>query len=153
MNNINTSSSLPKLQSILEEDISTLNNMLVNKPKDTPLYKLVDSLINAKRHILQLIPESFMDMGVAPTPPQRNQPATYQSGGSHKNYVKDAEQLPKIFLSIEQDQAKFIQDAMSAPGLPSGVSSKLSAIFEVYEKITKQLENATQRHQINEIVL
>jgi len=151
MNNINTASALPKLLTILEEDVSTLAKMVENKSTDTPLYKMIHSLISAKKHILNIIPENKIEVGESATPPQKNQPRTYYK--NHKGYIKDVEHLPKIFLEIESEQSKFVRKMISQPGIPDNLNKKLYHIAEVYEKITTQLDNAVQRHQINEIVV
>lgn len=151
MNNINTATAIPKIQAILEEDINTLRTMLRNKPTETDIYKLVDSLIDAKKYIIDKLPKAHLDMGASPNPPQANQPSTH--GKVHNTQIKDSNKLPKIFLGIEIEQADFVKKALLQPGVPSGIKKLLSDVLDIYHRIIDQLERANKTHQLNPLVI
>lgn len=151
MNHTNTSSAIYKLESILIEDINTLQQMLSNKPASVDIVNLIESLIDAKKHIISLIPKENITMKMSPNTPQGNQPTTHSK--THKSVIKDNMLLPKIFLEIENDQSKFVQDAMILKGIPDGIKQVFEKIMKVYNSIINQLERSSKTHQVNAIII
>lgn len=151
MNNTNTSTVISKLHAILEEDLITLNTMISNKSPETDIYKLISSLMDAKKKIVSLLPSVNMDMGVSPHPPQSNQPSTHEK--VHKTQIKDDNMITKIFLEIEKDQAEFVKNAIRQDGVATGIQNILISVLEIYHKIIDQLKRSSTTHQVNEIVI
>jgi len=153
MNNPNISSItvLPKLQRILLNDIEVLSQMLSGRQAESDLYELIESLKNAKKSIIEMIPAKDDSMSSIPTPPQKAPLTSYSSKSTTE--IKDRVKLPSIFFAIEKDQMAFVQRASDSPGIPAGIKSILNKILNKYTAVTDQLQRIKSTQNINPIVV
>lgn len=140
-----------KLRNVLLEDISFLSNMT---GKNSKLDDLIDSLVSAKKEILDLIPENDDGIGGAVTPPQKNILRSYDEQKVKQINEKDLNlRFVSMIEKVERDQMEFVRDALSDEGLPHEVQSILARALDIYINITDQLSRSKMTSQVETIVL
>lgn len=150
-NKTNTAAIIPILKGILKEDITVIDQMLVNKSKESKIYKLLRSLRSAKEKILGMLPGGDLHgMNEISSTPRELEIVGYQRAyqGSD-NDVK----ITEILRKTEYEQMKLIRDTAASGGLPDTIKPTLNKITETYMKIVDQLKRSSSTKQLNEIVV
>ena len=146
--NISSAVVFPKLRNILNQDINALNSFKNSRGERSDEYEMLDSLIDAKRKILDILPGDEDGTAQVATPPQRLHMVGYEekTSGEISNIVA-------MLYEIEKDQMAFVQDNVADEGMPRELESKLKGILDIYQVITEQLGRSHKTNQYNAIVL
>jgi len=147
---INSATVLPKLKGILQDDIEVLQGMLSTRAKDSETYALIESLVDAKDHILTMLPDSE-GVDSVPTTGQHNSIEGYRVKNSTE--IKDRVYLIGILLDIERSQKEFIKDVVRGEGLPNKIKDVIKEVYTIYLDITAQLERSKKTQQMGTIVI
>lgn len=140
-----------KLRNVILEDISFLNNMI---GKNQKLDDLIESLIAAKKEILELIPQNDDGIGEATSPPQRKILRSYDDDKVRSINETDFNlKFVSMIEKVESDQMEFVRDALGDKGLPHQVQTMLARALEIYIKITDQLKRSKLTNRVDTIVL
>ncbi len=150
MNNINSASIIVELEHMLKEDIDVLSNIKLQPDDSKELLETITSLIESKKHILDLLPDNVIDIKSGAHPPQVNRLPKYTS--SKNQLSSKSEMLIKAFLEIESKQQEYIENAMSGDGLPNSFTESLRSVLSVYHKINTQLKRMVSTNQLHAIV-
>jgi len=152
MNKSNTSSAtiIPKLQGILKDDLVVLRGMLNSRTEKSAMYGLIDSLIYAKRKILDLLPNSE-GMDEVPTTLQKIDLKGYRVKNSTE--IKDNNLLVGVLLEIEATQLRFVEEAVESDDIPSELQSVLKDINNIYLKIVEQLSRSKKTNQLGTLIV
>ncbi len=147
-NSISSAAVFPKLRNILNQDIDVLTSIRNNRETDTDEYGLLDSLIDAKYKIIDILPGDGGGVAETAQPPQRLHIVGYEDKSSDS-----ISNLVSMLYDIEKDQMKFVQDNVADEGMPDDLAKKLRGILDIYQVITDQLDRSQKTNQYNAIVL
>jgi|GEM_PF-1604015 len=145
-----TATVIPKLKGTLIDDMEVLQDMLKTRAKGSDSYILIDSLRDAKAHLLNLLP-SIGGASEIPTTNQKNNIEGYRLRNSSE--VQGRVLLIGLLLEIETKQLAFIKKAYDGIGLPQEIKSTTEDILRIYLTIVDQLGRAKKTQQMGTIVI
>ncbi len=138
---INSTTVIPRLKIILEQDLETLAQL---EKQDNKFNKFIKSLMSAKRKMISMLPGNMNGMEQVPSTGTAVSLKKYNNDIETMN--KDEVALTKIIYQTEISQFDFVKKAQGEMGLPVGLQNILGDIANMYQSVIDQLKRAKNTH-------
>ncbi len=149
--NVSSTTALQKLYYILCQDIDTLE-LMRQKKTESQSQDFIQSLIDAKKKILALLPSDEIEVLTEPSTTPEN---TLSVGYKSKDHIveKSMSGLLSILYELEEDQRQYVASAHTDIALNDDHQEIIQDVLHIYGQITEQLKRSQSTRQINPIQL
>lgn len=152
IDNIESTSSFRIIENTLVEDIKVLESAFSNVKSDVKINELIDSLINAKKKIIAMLPANNEDRNEGfPGPPRK-----LQFFGYRPESLSEADNQVKILntlIDIESQGLDYVKSACTEKGFPGLMKDKMKEILNVYHNIVSQLNRSKSTQQLGTLII
>ena len=134
---------LSQIKSTVKDDVKFIQEIQNSNVLSKEVKELYSSLRQVKDRILKI-----MKVSLPLSMPSISTPAKLEILHYKEEVVLSKSEdiiMLKIMLEIENDQIRFIQQALKNKGLPDGIRSKLEEIYKLYLKVSCQLNQSRKK--------